>query len=260
LESIKLNYKEFGDGAETIVILHGLFGMLDNWQTIGKRLAESGYRVLLLDQRDHGKSPHTSEINYDILAADLNDFLISKNIQRAHIIGHSMGGKVAMNFAFKYRAFVNKLIVIDIANKIYKGDHQPIFNAIFSCDVSIAESRESIEEHFGNHGLDEGTRQFIMKNLQRKIEVGYEWKMNVNLLHTFYTQLMAQVGTEDDVSDAQTMFIKGEVSNYITSDDENMMQKQFPNAIVEVIEGAGHWVHAEKPKETFDAILNFLKS
>ncbi len=254
---MKLNYKIIGEGFP-IVVLHGLFGMLDNWQSFGKKLADHGYMVYLIDQRDHGKSPFTNAFNYKILAEDLAVFMQENWLYNAHIIGHSMGGKTAMQFCFDYEDMVAKLVVVDVWNKVYKAGHEVIFQAIRDLDVDNTENRDDIYVHLKKYGLDEVTTQFLLKNINRKKEGGYEWKMNIALLESSYNNILTKVGEENQTTDKKTLFIRGGDSNYILEPDFANIHRQFTNAQIATITHAGHWVHADKPTELLNAILAFL--
>lgn len=261
MTSVKLNYKVLVDGSEKnipIVILHGLFGMLDNWQTIGKRLADAGYRVYLIDQRDHGRSPFTDEFNYSILANDLLAFLDEHSLFKIHLIGHSMGGKTAMQFAFDHPLYIDKMTIIDIWNKAYKGGHETIFQAIASLNLDTIGNRNDIYNYLISYHLDEATVQFLLKNLQRKPEGGYEWKMNYKLLQHSYESILGAVGIPNAVCDVDTLFVRGGGSSYIKQTDYDDILKQFDNASFVEIPEAGHWVHAEKPAELTTSLLSFF--
>ncbi len=257
---MNLNYKVLGTEGFPVVILHGLFGMLDNWQTFGKKLSENGYKVYLLDQRDHGKSPFTDEFSYDILALDLRNFLDSQDLFHCHLIGHSMGGKTVMNFAFEHPQYISKMVVVDICNKEYRGGHEIIFEAINNLDVATINDRQTIYDHLKKYDLDEGTIQFLLKNLQRSPDGGYTWKMNHKLLEREYENILGKVGDEKSKCDVPTLFVKGAKSNYIKSKDVEDIEKQFSESSVISIEDAGHWVHAEKPIELYTEVINFIEN
>ena len=256
---INLNHKIIGEGFP-VIILHGLFGMLDNWQTIGKKLAEEGYMAILIDQRDHGKSPHTTAFHYDLLAEDLLHFTEENWIYKAHILGHSMGGKSAMKFAFLHEDKVEKLIVVDVMNKQYIGGHEDVIAAIDSLNAEETENREGIYAHLHSYGLEEGIIQFLLKNLSRKKEGGYEWKMNFPLLRSSYHNILLPIADSNDICYSDTLFVRGANSNYIMDIDFADIKKQFPNSTISTIKDAGHWVHADKPQEFFDAVKKFLKT
>lgn len=252
---MELNYKQFGQG-EPIIILHGLFGTLDNWQTIAKQLSEN-YMVFIVDQRNHGKSPHSDEFSYKIMAEDLKEFMFQHHIYEATIIGHSMGGKVAMRFALDYPDMVTKLIVVDIAPKKYKGGHETIFEAMFELDLDNLKDRKSIDEALKVKIPEDGVRLFLMKNLARQKEGGYRWKMNLPVLYENYQEILSTLEAEE-VYDESVLFIRGENSNYIKDDDILDIQELFPLMQLETVSNAGHWVHAENPKVFLEKVHIFL--
>ncbi len=236
------------------MILHGLFGTSDNWQTIAKQLAKD-YWVFIVDQRDHGRSAHTDGLDYERMAGDLAEFLEQQWIYESHIIGHSMGGKTAMQFAMNYPDLVEKLVVVDIAPKAYVGGHQAIFDALFALDLNTIESRKEADAFLADRIPDFGTRQFLLKNLTRDKEGGYRWKMNLPIIYESYQAILDQVKGEP--FDKESLFIRGSRSNYIQAEDEPIIKDLFPNATLESID-AGHWVHAEKPKDLLQSIQKFL--
>lgn len=250
-----LNFKTFGSG-DPIVILHGLFGMLDNWQTIAKKLAED-YMVYVVDLRDHGKSEHTNDFNYPLLAQDIAEFLESEWIHEAYIIGHSMGGKTALQLVKDHPDVVEKLIVVDIGIKSYKGGHEIILEALRSVPIDTVETRKEVENHLSQYISEPGIRLFLMKNLTRNKEGGYRWKMNLNLLTKHYQEILAGV-TFDDVIDTPTLFIRGGKSAYILDEDIDNLSSLFNDMKLVTVEDAGHWVHAEQPNELLSAIRSFL--
>lgn len=257
-----LNHKIYGAG-DPIIILHGLFGMLDNWQTIAKKLAED-YMVILVDQRDHGKSPHTDEFNYTLLAEDLAGFMEENWIHHAHIIGHSMGGKTAMRFAADYPDMVDRLIIVDIGPKAYVPGHDNIFQALQAVPIDTATTREEVEAVLAEYIDEAGVRLFLMKNLQRnkptseseRPEPAFRWKMNLDLLHRDYHNIIAGLDIKSPV-ELDTLFIYGLKSKYIEPEEEAEIQKVFSNASFVSID-SGHWIHAERPKELLAAVSNFL--
>ncbi len=250
-----LNYKEFGEG-EPVIILHGLFGMLDNWQTFAKQLAKE-YRVILIDLRDHGKSKHTDAFNYKLLAQDLHDFFDENGIYGCSVIGHSMGGKAAMQFAADFPDFVHRLIVVDIGPDVYPPGHDLIFQALLSVDIDKVNSRKEVEEVLTEYIADKGVRLFLMKNLTRKKEGGYAWKMNLNLLHKEYANIISGIQILD-IIETPCLFVGGEKSVYLNDQQLESISNNFMTYHVEFIEGAGHWVHAEKPIELLELVREFL--
>ncbi|MCB0705639.1 MAG: alpha/beta fold hydrolase [Saprospiraceae bacterium] len=251
-----LNFKTFGQG-DPLVILHGLFGTLDNWQTLGKSWAEF-YSVYLIDQRNHGRSPHLPEINYPVLATDLQAFLESHWIYKTHLIGHSMGGKTAMQFATSFPDMVEKLVIIDSAPKKYAGGHQLIFEALFDLDLANLENREQADLALQSRIPEKDVRQFLLKNLTRNKQApGYSWKMNLPVLFNHYADILANIQF-DQPFEGPCLFIRGGHSDYIQDQDIDAITRIFPNARLETIAGAGHWVHAEKPKELYQLVSDFL--
>ncbi len=254
---MELNYKEFGQG-DPIVILHGLFGTLDNWQTMAKQLAND-YTVIIVDQRNHGRSPHAEEINYSLMAEDLKELLENNWIYKTRIIGHSMGGKTAMEFALNYPDLVEQLAVIDIGPKAYKGNHESIFEALERVELDKIEGRKEADGVLAETIEDSGVRQFLLKNLSRNKEGGYRWKMNLPALRKHYNDILANV-KGDEIYDGPTLFVGGGQSNYISQEDLPEINKLFPMASMEIVEKSGHWIHAEAPKELYSLLTRFFKT
>ncbi len=254
---IELNYKEFGHG-DPLIILHGLFGTLDNWQTMARRLSEH-FTVFIVDQRNHGKSPHTEKHGYTCLAEDLHDFMASKWIYKANLLGHSMGGKTVMRFATEYPEMVDKLIVADIAPKAYPDTHSQIFNALLSIDLTTVSNRQEVDEILTKSIDSWAIRQFLLKNVNRnKITHRYEWKMNLPILYKYYKNILKfDLGKE--VFEGKTLFIRGAQSTYIQDEDMLEILEYFPSAQLQTIDKAGHWLHADQPEEFFNTILTFLE-
>lgn len=252
----KLNYKEYGQGPP-LVILHGLFGMLDNWLTIAKKLANH-YTVFLVDQRNHGRSIHQPTHTYEDMAADLKDFLDSKWIIKAHILGHSMGGKTAMKFAMDYPEYVDHLVVVDIAPRQYEASHQMIFETLCSIDLSQLESRKMAEALLAEKIDSLAIRQFLLKNLTRDQDGNFKWKMNLPVIKEHYQQILSTCIKEQDVYLGKTLFLKAERSPYIGKNDEKTIYQHFPNAEIVTIPGVGHWLHAEAPDAVIEELLLFL--
>ena len=249
-----LNYKVLGEG-EPLIILHGLFGMLDNWATVGKNLSDH-YKVYLIDQRNHGKSFHSSTFNYDVLSDDLLQFMNTHHIDRAHILGHSMGGKTVMQFGQKYPERCRSILIVDIAPKKYKESHTEIFDAILSIDLSALNTRKDAEAQLGEFIDDEGVRQFLLKNLGRDAEKGFAWKCNFESLYMNYSQILSGV-IYNGSQDIPALFIYGSRSNYVVPSDEKDIKKMFDKAEIVSID-AGHWIHAEKPAELIEIIIDFI--
>lgn len=252
---VRLNYKSFGQG-DPIIILHGLFGMLDNWQSVGKRLADN-YHVILVDQRNHGKSFHSDEFSYELLATDLKDFMDELGLASAHIMGHSMGGKTAMTFASLFSSYLRSLIIVDIAPKQYNGGHEDIFKAILSIDIRSTKSRKEVDALLSQSISEQGVRLFLMKNLSRNPEGGYRWKANFEALHQHYPRIMDSQITGQ--FDKPSLFIKGGLSDYIVAEDEDQIREIFTNSEIQSVAGAGHWVHADRPLDLLEIVREFLQ-
>lgn len=251
-----LNYKQFGSG-EPLVILHGLFGSLDNWQSIGKMWAKN-YRVVLVDLPNHGKSIHTDFFSYDYMAKEVANLLEELKIEKANILGHSMGGKTAMNFSIHFPHLLGKLIVVDIAPKAYPPHHQQILEGLFSFDPEKIASRNEAEEKMSPIISDNGVRMFLLKNLARNEGEGFHWKMNLKLLSKAVNQVIDDTPFQYPIN-LPTLFIRGEKSNYILDTDFDDIIEKYPQAQIKTVLGAGHWVHAEKPNELFELVENFLR-
>jgi len=252
---MELHCKTFGQG-EPVILLHGLFGTLDNWQTIGRALAEH-YSVYLLDQRNHGHSPHTSFMDYTAMAEDLHRFMEHHWIFGAHIIGHSMGGKTAMQFALHYPDMVDKLIVIDIAPRAYPRRHQEIFDALFALDLDNLATRQEADEQLRQRIPDDAIRQFLLKSLIRRRGGGYAWRMNLAAIYKHYNEILASIDSDEEF-DKPALFIRGGRSDYVQDDDFPGIRRQFPQARIETLPGAGHWVHVDAREAMLDLMTNFL--
>ena len=252
---MQLNYKVLGQG-EPIIILHGLFGMLDNWQTLARKLAEE-YTVFMVDQRNHGRSPHTERHDYELMAEDLRHFMESQFVLKAHIIGHSMGGKTAMQFATHYPDMVDHLVVVDIAPKTYPAGHDAIFEALFALDLTKAENRKDVEVQLQSRIPEAGIRQFLMKNIVRDADNGFRLRINLPVIHQDYEKILSNPLIEEPF-EGPSLFVRGGRSGYVAVDDLALIQAYFPAAQLETIEQAGHWVHAEAPEELLEHLFTFL--
>lgn len=249
-----LNYKKLGEANEVLVILHGFLGSLDNWFTLGKRFAED-YTVYILDARNHGLSPHSDEFSYGIMAKDVTEFFEQQGIEKANVIGHSMGGKVMMKFALDNPHLVEKLIVVDIAPKFYPVHHREILDALQSLDIENISSRQEADEQLAKSIPEFGVRQFLLKNIDRKQDGGFQWKMNLRVLD----DKVEEVGkAQEGYSTIPVLFVNGERSDYIKPEDEDAILEIFPSAQFVTLP-TGHWVHAEKPDLFYDTAIEFLK-
>lgn len=253
---MKLHYKEMGHG-QPLLILHGLFGTLDNWQTLAKRLAEH-YNVFLVDLRNHGRSPHNEEHNYDVMADDVLRLIDDLKIPTPAIMGHSMGGKVAMKLALKYPTRLTKLIVVDIAPKAYPPHHDEIIEALQAVNLEGVTSRSDVDEQLAKHIKEDYVRLFLMKNLYRKEDNTLAWRMNLDAIDKNYEQIAAGI-TADVPFKKSTLFIKGGRSKYIQPEDVyGSIEHLFTLVEIETIPEAGHWVHAQAPDKVYDLVTRFL--
>lgn len=252
----ELNFKSFGRGP-AVIILHGLFGSLDNWLTLARKLAED-YSVYIIDQRNHGKSPHTEAFNYDLLVEDLHDFMDKQGIYQAHLIGHSMGGKVVMQFASHYPDRIDKLIVVDMAPKMYEPHHTQIFNALNELDLSQLESRQDAAQFLAERIPAESVRQFLLKNLGRDKQKRFQWKFNLTSIYNHYRDILANVDIEF-LFEGETLFLSGGASDYVLASDHEYIEAHFPKVNFVVLDGVGHWVHAEAPDRFLEEVGAFLK-
>ncbi len=250
-----LNFKQYGQG-EPLIILHGLLGSLDNWQTLAREFAKE-YSVFTIDLRNHGRSFHNDIMDYPSLANDIAEFMNEHWIYNANVLGHSMGGKTAMQLALDFPELVQKLIVVDIAPKVYVGGHQPLFDAMLNLDVNHLQSRSEADLQLKSSIPNDNIRLFLLKNLSRNKSGGYRWKSNLNAIVNNYSKILENIDG-DIPSDIPTLFIKGGNSDYI-DDDEEIIKAYFSNAKIKIIEGAGHWVHAEAPAELLGLVKNFLR-
>ncbi len=250
-----LHFRSFGEGYP-LIILHGLFGSLDNWYTIGKKLSDR-YHVYLVDQRNHGRSPHYDSHTYDDLANDLYIFMHEQHIDCAHIMGHSMGGTAAIQFSAQRSDMVNTLIVVDMAPRDYQPRHDGIFQAFKAVDPSAFSRRKDIDEALQSYLPDNAVRQYILKNIIRDTENSFHWKFNLEAIRTNYRAIISGPQIEKAIP-KPTLFVKGERSSYITDQDIKKMEKMFPNMQLETIPGATHWVHADAPDLLIGAVRKFL--
>lgn len=242
---MKLNHKISGTG-KPVIIMHGLFGMLDNWRSIAKMLEED-FQCILVDLRNHGKSPHTVEMNYDLMVDDVIELMENLHLPSAIILGHSMGGKVAMQLALEHPGRVEKLIVVDIAPKEYPPHHEDVIAAIQAIDPGALQDRDQAENIFAQHlGDDQATIQFLLKNLSRKPEGGFEWKANMPALIDHYSDLMKEISQENRF-EGPALFVRGDESESVLDEDWTSILDLFPNAVLISISRAGHWVHADAP-------------
>ncbi|MFT4522607.1 MAG: esterase [Bacteroidia bacterium] len=253
---MELFAKKYGNGPETILIVHGLFGSLDNWHNMARSLSEK-FTVFTVDLRNHGNSPHDEEMNYSVMADDLANFMLTHHLEKAHLIGHSMGGKVVMKVADLHPSIVDRLIVVDIAPKKYPPGHAEIFSALLALPIKDFNSRQEAEDALAKRVDDEGVRLFLLKNLKREKGGGFSWKMNLLVIDKNYDAISEKLSLSWPFSNP-TLFVKGALSQYIKAEDEADILEAFPNAVFKSIPESGHWVHADNPTTFLSVVDNFL--
>ena len=247
-----------GEGEKKLIILHGFLGMGDNWKTHAKKLAEKGYCVHLIDQRNHGRSFWSDDFSYKLMVEDLKTYTDHYQIASAILLGHSMGGKTAMNFALKYSQLVEKLIIADISPKYYAPHHQNILAGLASLDFQVIRSRKGAEEQLSNYISDFRIRQFLLKNLHWLNNGKLGLRINIGVLKNS-GEAIGQAVHCDKVFDKPTLFMIGSNSNYIDkSIDNRMITSYFLKTEMIEIKGAGHWLHAEQPKLFLDHLTSWI--
>ena len=251
-----LHSQILGEG-KPFIVLHGFLGMSDNWKTLGKQFAAEGYQVHLVDQRNHGHSFRSDDFSYDLIVEDLNAYCEHHQLEDFVLLGHSMGGKAAMNFATTYPELVDKLIIADIGPKFYPQHHQHILKALSSLDFSEIKSRKQADDAVQKFILHMPTRLFLLKNLYWVERGQLGLRINLKVL----TENVEEVGKALDAEayfGGDVEFIRGADSNYIEDIDELMIKKQFPKAVIRTVPDAGHWLHAENPKVFYQVVMDFL--
>ena len=252
LHSIKL-----GSG-KSLVILHGFLGMADNWKTLGKQFSENGFNVHILDQRNHGRSMHSERFDYEEMAYDIQKYCEYHNLKDIVLLGHSMGGKVAMIAAQLFPELIDRLVVADIAPKTYPPHHSDIIKALQSVDFKEVKRRGDADSMLSAYIKDTGTRQFLLKSLHRKEDKTYAWRFNLPVLGAAQDRVGFHETYQSQIS-IPALFIRGGNSGYITDADKMLIDHAFAKAELKTIPKAGHWLHAEKPQEFYDIVMEFLK-
>jgi pimeloyl-ACP methyl ester carboxylesterase len=241
---------------EPLLILHGYFGMSDNWKSLGNKFAEH-FEVHLIDQRNHGRSFHTDEFDYELLVEDVHQYILQKELTNVYVLGHSMGGKVAMQFAVTYPELVNKLIVADISPKYYKPHHEYILAALNSVNFTLHDTRKKVEDVLRMYIKEAGIIQFLLKNVYWKSKGELAFRINLQSL----TENNAEVGEalpSFTHFEGQTLFLSGENSDYITKEDIPLIAAHFANYQIVTVKKAGHWLHAENPTQFYNEVVSFL--
>jgi esterase len=260
---MQLHFRQLGQG-RPLVMLHGLFGSLENWLGVAPRLAET-FHVFLVDMRNHGLSPHSQEMNYPLMASDIVEFFDRHKLERASIVGHSMGGKAAMQFALNWPGRMEKLAVVDIAPCAYPLDHKKIFQALLALDLGQFRSRREMEEVLAPDIPDLVVRRFLLKNLKKVAAPSastspsshFEWKIPLDLLYQNYPHICEAIPLHAPFP-GPALFLRGGKSHYVPENSLPQISQLFPHAKLETIPGAGHWVHADAREEFLERTLAFL--
>jgi len=245
-----------GEG-KPFIILHGFLGMGDNWKTLAKQFSELNFEIHLIDQRNHGRSFHSEDFDYELMAEDLKLYCDTNNLNNVVLLGHSMGGKTAMLFATKYPDLVNKLIVADISPRYYPIHHDAILEGLSSLDFSELKSRSEADKVLSNYVSETGIRMFLLKNLYW-VEKG---KLGLRINLEDLKENVSEVGEALPIHatfNKDTLFLRGDRSEYIGDADEAIIHRHFPNSEITTISNAGHWLHAENPKDFYDTVINFV--
>ena len=257
---MELFYRKYGEeGAQPLIILHGLFGLSDNWVTFARRIAMEGFEVFVIDQRNHGRSPHSGIFNYLALTDDLFDFIDEHEIENPILLGHSMGGKVAMRFALENPDFIKKIVVVDISLKAYppRKQHKQIIEAMHAIDLSQVKNRREIEERLTPLISELRIRQFVMKNIYRNEQNQFEWRPHLEGIENNIDDLFDGIELHKTF-DKPSLFIKGGASDYIVQEDFDAIRTNFPHAEIITIADTSHWVHVEAPERFYQLCSGFM--
>jgi len=245
-----------GEG-HPFIILHGFLGMGDNWKTLAKQFSTLGFQVHLVDQRNHGRSFHDSEFNYEVLAEDLQAYCSFHNLEDIVLLGHSMGGKTAMLFAVLHPEIVSKLIIADIAPRFYPVHHDAILEGLSALDFEAITSRKEAEVQLSKYVQDLGTRQFLLKNIYRVSSEILGLRINLETLKINVSEVGEALPSALNFQ-KDSLFLRGDKSEYISVQDETLIKLQFPAAVIKTITNAGHWLHAENPVEFYHNVRVFI--
>ena len=251
-----LHSKILGKG-DSLLILHGFFGMGDNWKSLANKFAEY-FEVHLIDQRNHGRSFHSDDFSYELMVEDLENYINHHQLKKVNLLGHSMGGKTVMLFATSFPEMVNKLIIADISPRYYPPHHQFILEALNNVNFNMITKRSEVAKILSDHIDEEGIKQFLLKSVYWKEKGQLTYRFNLESL----TENIDEVGValpSFTVFEGDTLFLKGANSGYISNDDIPLIEAHFPKAQIKTIENAGHWLHAENPIAFYKEVIIFLK-
>lgn len=253
---MRLSYREYGQG-RALVILHGLFGSGDNWHTLARRL-QGERRVITADLRNHGRSPHSESFTFPAMASDVVELLAALGLSEADLLGHSLGGKVAMELALEHPDLVRRLIVADIAPKRYRPHHVELKDALLALDLRSITSRRDAERELAQRVPNRTVQLFLLKNLISDEGGGYRWRLNLEGIAANFEETGVPIARGRSF-DGPTLFLRGELSDYVDAQsDEPLIRSLFPRAQIETVRGATHWIHADQPDAVVDAVGRFL--
>ncbi len=247
---------ENSSNKQTIVLIHGLFGNLDNLSVI-RRHFENDYQILSIDLPDHGLSPHTKTFSFEIYANSVIACLKLHGLANVILVGHSLGGKVAMAVAHKIPHIVNALVVLDIAPVAYSPRHHEVFAGLNNIDLTSISSRKDAQVALAEHVLDAGTQAFLLKGLYQNTDKQWSWRFNLAGIQKNYA-LLSDWQYSGELYSGNTLFIKGADSDYLLAEHQSVISPMFPNAKAKIVQ-AGHWLHAQKPQIVNSVITNFLR-
>jgi esterase len=257
---MKLFYRKIGEG-KPLIILHGLFGQSDNWNTLGKKFAEHQFEVYLVDLRNHGNSPHSNIWNYQVMSDDIHELITELGLKNVTLLGHSMGGKVVMKLAIQHPELIDKIIVSDIAPKFHKPDNEDVINALRSINLKTFNTRKEAEKELAHYIHQPGIIQFLLKNIYWEDDNdkgSLTWKFNKTDIINQIKNISEAIESDRPCT-INTLFIRGEKSNYIFDEDIEHIHDLFPNCTLKTIPNAGHWVHADNPLIFFETVINFIQ-
>ena len=253
---MKLFSKIYGKKGQDLIIIHGLFGMSDNWDSLGRQFSKY-CRVHLIDLRNHGRSPHAQEFNYDVMCEDILEYMQDNSISKPIVLGHSLGGKVGMKIAFSFPNKIDKLIVVDIAPREYNTDFiQDFLQNLHKLSLQDFEKREEVDQVLSETLENREMRLFLLKNLYRNQQKEFAWRFNLDVLLEKVNNIQ-EADFIEGICDIPTYFLRGYDSNYITAEDELIINKHFSDYSISTIDGAGHWLHVQQSERFYNEVMGF---
>ena len=252
-----LHSKIIGDSNKHILILHGFLGSGDNWISVSRKLNDIGFTIHLIDQRNHGRSFHSEKFDYELMCEDLFNYIEYYNVINPILIGHSMGGKTAMRFSLKYPELIHKLIVLDTSPREYPVLHQAIIDSLKEIDLSIYNTRNSVDDKLKESIKQKDLRNFLMKNIYRTNDGKLSFRFNLRSLSKNIGNIGKKIESDNQFI-AEAIFIKGEKSEYINESDKESINILFPNSKFYIIPNAGHWLHVDNPNDFLSVLLSTI--